>query len=206
MWLLCSIWQGYFPGFEGAETWRGPVIVLCAGVPTVCDYSLYAIRQRLACEGDDLVTFRFETGSIGFAAISEVQQETARTRVQRGMLARLIDWLRLGNASCVTAVCMPPGARVELDATSLNAQDNIGLQPHSEATFDEISAESFMYRDALRLSDGRLLLLQSMPEGVRAKVVSLGSNAAVMDEAVLVSERRAEPDEIRTPVPSVRHW
>ena len=101
---------------------------------------------------------------------------------------------------------MPPGARLELDATSLSAQQNIGLPPHTEATFDEISAESFMYRDALRLADGRLLLMQSLPEGIRATVVSLGSNAAMMDEAVLLDERRAETDEIRTAVPSFRRW
>lgn len=157
-----------------------------AGVPTVCDYSLYAIRQRLACEGDELVTYRFETGSIGFAGVSDVEQQAARLHAARGLFGRVIDWLRLGNTSCVTAVCMPPGARVELDATSVRRQDNIGLQPQCEATFDEITPESFMYRDALRLGDGRVLLLQSLPEGVRAKVLSLGSNAGVMDEAVLL--------------------
>lgn len=166
----------------------------------MCDYSLYAIRQRLACEGDELITYRFETGSIGFAAIAEVQQQAARSHPQRGVLGRLIDWLRLGSRSCVMAVCMPPGARLELDATSLSAQDNIGLHPHSEATFDEIYAESFMYRDALRLADGRLLLMQSLPEGIRAKVVSLGSNAGVVDEAVLL---HSDGEEERV---AARHW
>jgi hypothetical protein len=152
----------------------------------VCDYSLYAIRQRLACEGDELVTYRFETGSIGFAGIAEVEQHVARLRPNRGLFGRLIDWLRLGNTSCMTAVCMPPGARVELDTTFVTRPQSAGLQPRCEATFDEITTESFMYRDALRLNDGRVLLLQSLPEGIRAKVLSLGSNAGAIDEAVLL--------------------
>jgi hypothetical protein len=159
----------------------------------VCDYSLYAIRQRLASEGDELVTFRFETGSVGFAALSEVEQQTRRSRSTRGFFGRVMDWLRLGNTSCLTAVCMPPGARVELDATFVSRPESIGLQPRCEATFDEITAESFMYRDALRLPDGRVLLLQSLPEGLRAKVLSLGSDVAAMDEAVLL--HRLEQDE-----------
>jgi hypothetical protein len=158
----------------------------------VCDYSLYAIRQRLACEGDELVTYRFETGSIGFAGLSEVEQHAARSHSTRGLFGRMIEWLRLGNTSCLTAVCMPPGARVELDTTSASHRENVGLPPRCEATFDEITTESFMYRDALRLPDGRVLLLQSLPEGIRAKVLSLGSNAAAIDEAVLLHRLEEE--------------
>lgn len=34
----------------------------------MCDYSLYAIQNRLAEEGEELVLHRFETGTIGFTS------------------------------------------------------------------------------------------------------------------------------------------
>lgn len=197
-----------FPGVLSPRNLAPGGLRLTVRGAIVCDYSLYAIRQRLASEGDQLVTYRFETGSIGFAALSEVQQRAAYSQTPRNLIGRVLDWLRLGTTSCVTAVCMPPGARIELDTTSipLKHRSDLGLQLRCEATFDEISAESFMYRDALRLDDGRMLLLQSLPDGIRGTVLSLGASANVAEEAILINRRTVELEEIRTPVASARRW
>lgn len=145
--------------------------------------------------------YRFETGSIGFASASEVQNGTAAEIRPSGLLGWLVDWLRLTPACSVTAVCMPPGARVELYIGSPEVQDSLELPDRCEAVFDEITADSFMYRDALRLPDGRVLLLQSIPEGVQARVVSLGSSPT-MEEAILLDAL----EETGRPVLSARRW
>jgi hypothetical protein len=38
----------------------------------MCDYSIAALRTRLAVEGEELVVYRFPTGSIGLTSASEV--------------------------------------------------------------------------------------------------------------------------------------
>jgi hypothetical protein len=116
-------------------------------------------------------------------------------------MRRFVDWLRLGDECSVTAVCMPPGARIELRIQSPEIQNTLGVAARSEAVFDEISAESFLYRDALRLEDGRMLLLQSFPEGIHALVTALGPSNDFEDRAVLL-ERQYE----RTPALLSRRW
>ncbi len=116
-------------------------------------------------------------------------------------MRRFVDWLRLGEECSVTAVCMPPGARVELRIESPEVQSTLGMPAQSEAVFDEITAESFLYRDALRLPDGRMLLLQSFPEGIHARVTTLGSGSSVEDGAVLL-----EREDERMPALLARRW
>jgi len=173
----------------------------------VCDYSLYAVRQRLACQGDELVTFRFDTGSLGFVSVCDAEKQKESAHGRREPWRRMLDWLRLGmGRRCdATAVCMPPGARIELEITAPVARA-IGVPAgRCEAVFDEISAESFMYRDALRFGDGRMFLLQSLPEGIHGKVLTLGSND-VDEAALLPSEWDAQGTrESRRPVPDARH-
>ena len=60
----------------------------------MCDYSLYTVNNRLACESDDLVLHRFDTGSLGFCAVAELEKEMAAERS-----------LAVGRVSC--AGCIP---------------------------------------------------------------------------------------------------
>jgi hypothetical protein len=168
----------------------------------VCDYSLYAVRQRLACEGDELVTYRFETGSIGFASASEVQsRKTGEPPHAGGLMRWFVDWLRMSPVCNVTAVCMPPGARVELCVENREIQRSLGISGRCEAVFDEITADSFMYRDALRLPDGRVLLLQSIPEGIQARVLTLGSSRSPEDAILLDAV-----EDFRRPAVATQRW
>lgn len=41
----------------------------------MCDYSLYAMQTRLAADGEELVLHRFETGTLGFAAVADINRD-----------------------------------------------------------------------------------------------------------------------------------
>ncbi|MBV8551982.1 MAG: hypothetical protein JOY54_11835 [Acidobacteriaceae bacterium] len=140
----------------------------------MCDYSLYAFRTRLASEGEQLVLHRFETGSIGFTSACELQQEMAKSQKKRGFLRNLIDSLRLGPQSPLPAVCIPPGASLGVSNVPAIAQVALGIPSCAEVVFDELSTETYSYRDLLRFPNGREVLLQDLPEGMRAVVLSLG--------------------------------
>ena len=59
----------------------------------MCDYSLMSIPNRLAVEGEDVVTYRFHSGSIGFASESDVRRmagsKCAGSGCRRGATLRI---------------------------------------------------------------------------------------------------------------------
>ena len=81
----------------------------------MCDYSLYTVKSRLACEADDLVLHRFDTGSLGFCAAAALQEEADRGALARGW-SSFVGWLLPRKRWCggMTAVCVPPGAQLML--------------------------------------------------------------------------------------------
>jgi len=141
----------------------------------MCDYSLYAIQQRLASEGEELVVHRFETGSIGFASAHDVQEEAAHCPTRGGRFHSFINWLRLGSRSTITAVCIPPGTSLLLKVPE-DAQSVSGVPNLNKVIFDELSTESYAHHDVLRLPDGRQIFLRDLTEGIRATVLSLDSS------------------------------
>ena len=87
----------------------------------MCDYSLHGVPNRLAVHGDQLITFRFSTGSIGLADVNSVT-EGFREKPQRGMWAALRDYYcaspeNIIRENVIRAVCVPPGARPRLRVT-----------------------------------------------------------------------------------------
>jgi len=126
---------------------------------TMCDYSLMAVPNRLAQEGDELVVHRFHTGSIGLASREDLDLVTAAKAVPRGFWAHVKDFLLLPVREPVCAVCIPPGARLELH----------GLGPVEQVTFTQTSTSVNSYRDAVRFANDRVLHLQGLPEGLRSK-------------------------------------
>jgi hypothetical protein len=52
-------------------------------------------------------------------------------------------------------------------------QRECGLKEQEEATFVELTAEPFRYRDALRFKNGQEILLQRLNEGLRVEVLRL---------------------------------
>jgi hypothetical protein len=56
---------------------------------------------------------------------------------------------------------------------SANLQRQLDVQASEEVTFVQLSAEAYEYRDAVRFSNGREVLLQRLKRGQRANVLSL---------------------------------
>ena len=156
----------------------------------MCDYSLHAVPNRLAVEGEALITHRFQTYTIGLASVAEIESLSRVNRepeISRSWWASLKNWLNPPPATNVTAVCIPPGARLLVDQVPKNLRAEFGIGSHEEVTFDELSANAYEYRDIIRFRNGRNVLLQDLPERVRFEVLSLAST-----QAEVVAEVKAE--------------
>ncbi len=123
----------------------------------MCDYSLAHFPNRLAVKGEHLVVHRFATQSLGLAS--------ARRR-----------WKELLFPGTVPAVCVPPGARLCLRDIPAQIQERLRVSPLEEVTFVQKSAEGFVYRDAVRFSNGEEMLLQCLKRGQRVEVLALGED------------------------------
>lgn len=148
----------------------------------MCDYSLHAVPNRLAIEGETLITHRFQTYTIGLASAAEIESHSRANRepdISRSWWASLKNWLNPPPpATNVTAVCIPPGARLLVDQVPKYLRAELDIRSQEEVTFDELSANAYEYRDILRFRNGRSVLLQDLPERVRFEVLSLASTQA----------------------------
>ncbi len=152
----------------------------------MCDYSLHAVPNRLAVEGEELVTYRFPTGSIGLASPAELERANHRARAGgRSWWSALKAWLNPPplHIDKVAAVCIPPGARLRMNRVPGDVQKEFGAGLSEEVTFVELSASAYRYRDGVRFWNGREILLQYLDEGLRMDVLSLAS-AEAMPEPV----------------------
>jgi len=148
----------------------------------MCDYSLMSVPNRLAKEGEELIVHTFPVGTKGLAALSDLQCELVQLPSQRksfrSFLGKLGSFLReivaepCGRKS-VTAVCVPPGARLLLRDISDRMQREAGVRRVEEVTFTQITASSFTHRDAVRFRNGLEMLLQQLQEGQRVRVLGL---------------------------------
>ena len=164
----------------------------------MCDYSLMGVPNRLATEGEHLITYRFTTGAVGMATSEDVlNARTTGTPATPGFWRSIQALLNyFGARQCVTAVCIPPGARVRLEGIPRRVQREVGVTPIELATFTQFSAEANRYRDAVRFENGRETLLQDLGEGTHAHVVDL-STTDLRDPVV-------EHGYAYTPTPNIR--
>ena len=155
----------------------------------MCDYSLMAVPNRLAREGEELVAYRFPTGSLGLASAWDVKRATTpRACPPKTVWTGLADFFNPPQPEPVCAVCIPPGARLRLADIQLRLQQEYSVGPVEEVTFTQISALANSYRDAVRFSNGREVRLQELREGQRVTVLDL-SAAEEMDLNRLREER-----------------
>lgn len=142
----------------------------------MCDYSLMALPNRLAKEGEELVSIRFEGGTIGLASRIDLQSKPDLKPDPRTSFWQILkEALLPATEQYVTAVCVPPGAQLLLMDIHDDVQDQLGVGRSEKVTFTQMSAELNTYRDAVRFPDGRELLLQRLRPGQRVCVLSLGS-------------------------------
>src|SRR6185369_5747480 len=150
----------------------------------MCDYSLMAVPNRLAQEGEELVTHRFPTGSLGLASPGDIARAAiAAAPVRKTFFGMLKEFFNPPAASPVCAVCIPPGARLRLQNVPQRLQQSLGVSGCEEVTFTQLSAAANTYRDAVRFANGRDLRLQELRERMPVPVLDLSSGEELDLEA-----------------------
>jgi hypothetical protein len=142
----------------------------------MCDYSLYAIPNRLVVEGEQLAVHKFPMGSLGLASAADVwHNELAGAQTPKPTLwQRLKTWFQEDlEDSNVCAVCVPPGAHLILKDIPAAMQQRYGLEEVEGVVFIQTSAEADAYRDAVRFNNGSEVRLQDLQEGQLIEVLSL---------------------------------
>ncbi len=138
----------------------------------MCDYSLMAVPNRLAREGEELVSHRFPTGSLGLAAPDDLQRRPAPV-ARKTFWAAFKEFFQPPEAEAVCAVCIPPGARLRLEDIPARLQAEFGVGCAEDVTFTQLNASAHSYRDAVRFANGRELRLQELREGQHVRVLDL---------------------------------
>jgi hypothetical protein len=151
----------------------------------MCDYSLMGMPNRLAQEGEVLVTHKFSTGSLGFASPKDLCKAGGRPLIQsRGFWSMLKENLfNPAGTNTVAAVCIPPGARLILQDIPTRLQRDLKVGPAEEVVFTRVTAYENTYRDAVRFRNGQQILLQKLQEGQHVKICDLSSAQALEPES-----------------------
>lgn len=114
----------------------------------MCDYSLEAYQSRPAAVGEKLTLGRFASGSMGFAS----------------------------GTVCDTAVCIPAESKLLLEGIGESAQKEHGVGAVEEVAMTRL--ETGLYKDAVRFSNGTVVLLQRLTIGLSAVVMTYGAERA----------------------------
>ena len=120
----------------------------------VCDYSLAHFPNRLAVKGEQLVIHQFPSQTMGLAPLHR-------------------SWKQILFPPTVPAICVPPGARLFLRDIPKHLQQSLSVDAVEEVIFVQKSAESFIYRDAVRFANTQEVLIQCLRRGQRVDVLSL---------------------------------
>jgi len=151
----------------------------------MCDYSLMAVPNRLAREGEELVTHRFPTGSLGMASPADVCAAiTPRNRGQQSLWQKIRAFFDPTAAPAVCAVCLPPGARLLICDIPPRLQQQWNVNDREEGVFTQTSAAVNTYRDAVRFSSGCEVRLQEFREGMRVMVMDLSASEPIELESL----------------------
>jgi len=156
----------------------------------MCDYSLMAVPNRLAQEGEDLVAHQFPTGSLGLASAADIKRLADPPKPEYKSFWRSVqEFFNPPRTGPVCAVCIPPGARLQLQDIPVRLQRELGVCETEQVTFAQITAAANAYRDAVRFSNGRVIRLQELREGQRVRVIDLSSAEELNLEALREEQR-----------------
>jgi hypothetical protein len=137
-----------------------------------------AVPNRLAREGEQLVAHRFSTGSLGLASPADLQCAAEPRRGRRKNFWRaMVEFFDPPRTEPVPAVCIPPGARLQLQDIPVWQQKELGVGADEEVVFTQITAAANSYRDAVRFSNGREVRLQELREGQKVRILDLSERA-----------------------------
>ena len=104
----------------------------------MCDYSLELYRSRPAETEEQYTLHRFPSGTMGFVAARD----------------------------CETAVCIVAGARLQLEGITETVQRSFGIGAVEEVVMARLDVTGHAHRDAVRFSNGKEVLLQSLNAGI----------------------------------------
>jgi hypothetical protein len=167
----------------------------------MCDYSLMALPNRLAREGEELVAHRFACGTMGFVSPVDLRPTQSPLAARfRNVWSDLWGVPNPPKSRDVVAVCIPPGASLRVWDIPEYLQREIDVRRTEEVTFTQITASPFRYRDAIRFRNGRQILLQRLEEGQRVRV--LGLSLAEFADVGPEQYDRASRWEIPAPLPA----
>ncbi|HEY7389112.1 MAG TPA: hypothetical protein VH640_11430 [Bryobacteraceae bacterium] len=148
----------------------------------MCDYSLMNVPNRLAVEGEELIVHRFPSGAMGMASPEEANPQTRNSGPQT-LWGKIKDLLLPAVPDSVTAVCIPPGARLMLRDIPEKRQRRFEVVPAESVVFTQLTNDEYRYRDAVRFSNGYEVLIQELKEGQRARILSLDGTPELSDPA-----------------------
>ena len=131
----------------------------------MCDYSLSVDESRFAEEGERLVVHRFSNGVRGFASPVDLCR-----LMEIGLWKRLANFLSGKADGC--AVCVQPGTKLILRDLPVSLCSKLGLERDEEVTITH-SASGGTHRDGVLFRDGAEFLIQWLPEGLEADVLSV---------------------------------
>lgn len=106
----------------------------------MCDYSLEMFQSRPARQGEEYVSNKFPSGTVGFV-----------TR---------------GDQS--VAICMACDMELRLSGISPFIQEHADVSGREDVTFTQVDGP--FHRDAVRFRNGRVVTLQALGPGVVAQV------------------------------------
>lgn len=144
----------------------------------MCDYSLYTIQNRLAEEGEELILHKFETGTLGFASASDFSRAGSLNTRSRYFLGQYEGLVGTAAYSTVHGDLRSSRNSLITERHSTNCADTPPHRPKEIALFTEVSDRSYSYRDALLPPNGTRVLLQDLPAGLHALVLSLSPGTA----------------------------
>jgi hypothetical protein len=139
----------------------------------MCDYSLMALPNRLAREGESLIVHRFPTGSMGLASSADFPPLPESRPEPKTFWGKVKRFFATPEPKCVTAVCIPPGANLVLHDIPAKLRSSIGCAADERVTFTQTTSAANSYRDAVRFSGGQEVRLQELREGQRVDVLDL---------------------------------
>ena len=140
----------------------------------MCDYSLMMVPNRLAYRRRGIGRPQISKRHNGVRILLRLHHMAGGAALKEPMAAS--DGLGLRRKPDPTpVVCIPPGARLRVEAPpeSLSGRSHSGSS--ELATFTQLSAEANQHRDALCFDDGAIVRLAMLAEGQRVKVLRLAS-------------------------------
>lgn len=151
--------------------------------------SLHKTHNRVAEPGEEVILHRFETGTLEFVSLDELMTlKTANNIKTRRFWKALKDCLVHRSSPSVGAVCIPSGTRLLLTEVPRHVQQSLRIGASELVAFTEVREPTYSYRDALVLQNGTRVLLQDLPQGLLAIVLSVSPDAE--EELVPVGARK----------------